>query len=145
MRAGRCNWDGWAVSGWAETFFVAELESLFQPSSRYPNFCILDRPALLQRRLNTEKNKPLKRIQQQKKMQVKTTHSTLSIYSGWHQFNSQGLTFSDAKIVNLMYKCNDHCTGLLLNSHQHKLAIFQSTLKDSILKKIYAHQYNFQA
>merc|ERR1711872_532973 len=28
---------------------------------------------------------------------------------GWHQFNTEGLTFSDAKVVNLMYKCNAHC------------------------------------
>jgi len=28
---------------------------------------------------------------------------------GWHQFNKEGLTFSDAKVVNLMYKCNAHC------------------------------------
>jgi len=28
---------------------------------------------------------------------------------GWHQFNAEGLTFSDAKVVNLMYKCNAHC------------------------------------
>jgi len=28
---------------------------------------------------------------------------------GWHQFNAEGLMFSDAKVVNLMYKCNAHC------------------------------------